>query len=196
MTTFHAPTDDILFSLRHVARADRLPDWDDELASEITGHFAAFAEGRIAPLDAPLKATGHLTIMRGNFCPGSAVSKLTGKEGLFFDGKAICFDDEVSVLKAVEQGRIVAGNVVIIRYCGPKGAPGCPEQLASTSAEQRTASALGTSCPKQSMAGPSLWCKMETGSQLTQRRGRSPGMSTRQSSENARQNGKRVARTS
>lgn len=53
MTTFHAPTDDILFSLRHVARADRLPDWDDELASEITGHFAAFAEGRIAPLDAP-----------------------------------------------------------------------------------------------------------------------------------------------
>ena len=88
----------------------------------------------IAPLDAPLKATGHLTIMRGNFCPGSAVSKLTGKEGLFFDGKAICFDDEVSVLKAVEQGRIVAGNVVIIRYCGPKGAPGCPEQLASTAA--------------------------------------------------------------
>lgn len=58
MTTFHAPTDDILFSLRHVARADRLPDWDDALAGEITSHFAAFAEGRIAPLDAPGDAQG------------------------------------------------------------------------------------------------------------------------------------------
>lgn len=53
MTSFHAPVDDIRFSLRHVARADRLPDWDDGLASEILGHFADFAEGRIAPLNAP-----------------------------------------------------------------------------------------------------------------------------------------------
>ena len=58
MTAFHAPLDDILFSLRHVARADRLPDWDDELAAEIIGHFASFAEGRIAPLDAPGDAEG------------------------------------------------------------------------------------------------------------------------------------------
>lgn len=55
---FHAPVDDILFSLRHVARADRLPGWDDELAAEIVGHFAAFAEERIAPLDAPGDAQG------------------------------------------------------------------------------------------------------------------------------------------
>jgi len=58
MTTFHAPLDDILFSLRRVARADRLPDWDDELAAEILGHFASFAEGRIAPLDALGDAQG------------------------------------------------------------------------------------------------------------------------------------------
>ncbi|WP_095587426.1 acyl-CoA dehydrogenase family protein [Actibacterium ureilyticum] len=58
MTDFHAPTDDILFSLRHVARADRLPDWDDELAAAIIGAFAEFAEGRIAPLDAVGDAQG------------------------------------------------------------------------------------------------------------------------------------------
>jgi len=58
MTAFAAPLDDILFSLRHVARADRLPDWDDGLAAEILGHFAAFAEDRIAPLDAPGDAQG------------------------------------------------------------------------------------------------------------------------------------------
>ncbi len=88
----------------------------------------------IAPLPQPLKPTGHLTIMRGNFCPGSAVSKLTGKEGLFFSGPAVCFDEEKDVLKAVADGRITHGNVVIIRYQGPKGAPGCPEQLATTAA--------------------------------------------------------------
>ena len=58
MRQFHAPVDDILFSLRHVARADQLPDWDDELAGEIIGHFASFAEGRIAPLDATGDAQG------------------------------------------------------------------------------------------------------------------------------------------
>ena len=58
MTAFHAPTDDILFSLIHVARADRLPGWDSDLAREITGHFAAFAEERIAPLDATGDADG------------------------------------------------------------------------------------------------------------------------------------------
>jgi 3-(methylthio)propanoyl-CoA dehydrogenase len=58
MTAFHAPVEDILFSLRHVARADRLPDWDDDLAREVIGHFASFAEGRIAPLDATGDAQG------------------------------------------------------------------------------------------------------------------------------------------
>ena len=58
MTAFHAPVDDILFSLIHVARADRLPGWDSDLAREITGHFAGFAEERIAPLDATGDAEG------------------------------------------------------------------------------------------------------------------------------------------
>mgnify|MGYP003627577428 CR=1 FL=1 len=58
MTAFHAPTEDILFSLRHVARADRLPDWDDELAGEIISHFGSIAEDRIAPLNAPGDAQG------------------------------------------------------------------------------------------------------------------------------------------
>ncbi|GEO80234.1 acyl-CoA dehydrogenase family protein [Pararhodospirillum oryzae] len=58
MSTFHAPTDDILFTLRHVAGAERLPDWDDALVTDIVGHFAAFAEGRIAPLDATGDAQG------------------------------------------------------------------------------------------------------------------------------------------
>ena len=88
----------------------------------------------IAPLTAPLKPSGHLTIMRGNLAPGSAVSKLTGKEGLFFDGTAICFDEEILALRAVEEGKIRDGHVVIIRYQGPKGSPGMPEMLMVTAA--------------------------------------------------------------
>lgn len=62
--------------------------------------------------------------MRGNLCPGGAVSKLTGKEGLYFDGKAVCFDQEEGVLEAIASGRVTHGCVLIIRYVGPKGAPG------------------------------------------------------------------------
>lgn len=78
----------------------------------------------IASLDKPLKPTGHLTIMRGNLCPGGAVSKLTGKEGLYFDGTAVCFDEEKGVMEAIQQGRVKDGCVIVIRYVGPKGAPG------------------------------------------------------------------------
>lgn len=88
----------------------------------------------IAPLEKPLKPTGHITIMRGNLCPGGAVSKLTGKEGLYFDGKAVCFDQEAGVLEAIQSGRVTHGSVIIIRYVGPKGAPGMPEMLAPTAA--------------------------------------------------------------
>lgn len=83
----------------------------------------------IAPLERPLKQTGHLTIMRGNLCPGGAVSKLTGKEGLYFDGKAVCFDQEEGVMEAIQQGRVGPGCVIIIRYVGPKGAPGTSSRL-------------------------------------------------------------------
>ncbi|SJX63215.1 probable dihydroxy-acid dehydratase [Sporisorium reilianum f. sp. reilianum] len=88
----------------------------------------------IRPLSNPIKATGHLTIMRGLLCPGGAVSKLTGKEGLYFDGTAVVFDSEDGVTEAIAEGRVKDGSVVIIRYVGPKGGPGMPEMLGPTGA--------------------------------------------------------------
>ena len=88
----------------------------------------------VHPLDKPLKATGHLRIMRGNLCPTGAVAKITGKEGLQFSGTANCFDSEEDMLAALEQNKITKGDVVIIRYEGPQGGPGMPEMLTPTSA--------------------------------------------------------------
>lgn len=88
----------------------------------------------IRPLENPIKATGHLTVMRGTLCPGSAVSKLTGKEGLFFEGPARVYDEESEVMEAIKNGEITHGNVVVVRYCGPRGAPGMPEMLSPTAA--------------------------------------------------------------
>ena len=88
----------------------------------------------IRPLSNPIKATGHLTIMRGSLCPGGAVSKLTGKEGLYFDGTAVVFDGEEGITEAIAEGRVKDGSVVIIRYVGPKGGPGMPEMLGPTGA--------------------------------------------------------------
>ncbi|KAH7337933.1 dihydroxy-acid/6-phosphogluconate dehydratase [Rhizoctonia solani] len=89
-----------------------------------------FGEGEqqvVMPIERPIKPTGHLTILRGNLAPGSAVAKLTGKEGLFFEGTAKCFDVEADFYPALERGEIKAGQVVIFRYQGPKGSPGMPE---------------------------------------------------------------------
>ena len=83
--------------------------------------------------DHPIKETGHLQILRGNLAPEGAVAKITGKEGLVFTGTARCFDCEEDMLAGMEQGRIVKGDVVIIRYEGPKGGPGMPEMLSPTS---------------------------------------------------------------
>lgn len=88
----------------------------------------------IRPLSNPIKKTGHLRIMRGNFCPEGAVAKITGKEGLLFEGTANCFDSEEDMLQALEEKKINKGDVVIIRYEGPKGGPGMPEMLTPTSA--------------------------------------------------------------
>jgi dihydroxy-acid dehydratase len=88
----------------------------------------------VRPLDQPLKPTGHLVILRGNLAPDGAVAKLTGKEGLRFAGPARVFDAEEDALRALEDGRIVAGDVVVIRYEGPKGGPGMPEMLSVTAA--------------------------------------------------------------
>jgi dihydroxy-acid dehydratase len=88
----------------------------------------------VRPLSEPLKATGHIRILRGNFCPEGSVAKITGKEGLIFTGVANCFDSEEEMLHALEQNKINKGDVVIIRYEGPQGGPGMPEMLTPTSA--------------------------------------------------------------
>ena len=88
----------------------------------------------IRPVEDPFKPTGHITILQGNLAPGTAVAKITGKEGSRFRGPAKVFDSEEGMLYALEQGRIHRGDVVIIRYEGPKGGPGMPEMLTPTSA--------------------------------------------------------------
>lgn len=85
----------------------------------------------IRPLDDPFKTTGHLQILRGNMAPGGAVAKITGKEGLRFTGTARVFDKEALLIAALTAGEISQGPnlVLIVRYEGPKGGPGMPEQL-------------------------------------------------------------------
>jgi len=88
----------------------------------------------IRPLSNPIKSTGHLQIMYGNLCPGGGVAKITGKEGETFTGTARVYDSEPAMMTGLENKEIQAGDVVIIRYEGPKGAPGLPEMLTPTSA--------------------------------------------------------------
>ena len=88
----------------------------------------------VRPLAKPIKPTGHIHILRGNLAPEGAVAKITGKEGLNFRGPARVFDSEEAMLTALEQGKIIKGDAVIIRYEGPKGGPGMPEMLTPTSA--------------------------------------------------------------
>jgi len=88
----------------------------------------------VRPLSNPIKQTSHLQILRGNLAPEGAVAKITGKEGLRFSGPAKVFDSEELMLKALEEGRIQKGDVIVIRYEGPKGGPGMPEMLTPTSA--------------------------------------------------------------
>ena len=85
-------------------------------------------------MDNPIKKAGHLQIMRGNLAPDGAVAKITGKEGDRFTGIARCFDSEEDMLAGMEAGRIKKGDIVIIRYEGPKGGPGMPEMLTPTAA--------------------------------------------------------------
>ena len=94
------------------------------------------AEGQpvIRPLGEPFNPHGHIRILRGNLAPGSAVAKITGKEGQRFSGPARVFDSEEDMLAALEEGRIGKGDVIVIRFEGPKGGPGMPEMLTPTSA--------------------------------------------------------------
>ncbi|MCL6523132.1 MAG: dihydroxy-acid dehydratase [Thermoflavifilum sp.] len=88
----------------------------------------------VHPLSQPLKKTGHLQILKGNLAEYGAVAKITGKEGERFEGPARVFDHEAEMIAALEAGRIQPGDVVVIRYAGPKGAPGMPEMLKPTAA--------------------------------------------------------------
>ena len=88
----------------------------------------------IRPFDNPIKATGHIQILRGNLAPEGAVAKITGKEGLTFTGIANVFDSEEAMVSALEESKIQKGDVVVIRFEGPKGGPGMPEMLTPTSA--------------------------------------------------------------
>ncbi|HKD38592.1 MAG TPA: dihydroxy-acid dehydratase [Pirellulales bacterium] len=82
----------------------------------------------------PIKPTGHIRILRGNLAPDGAVAKITGKEGLRFAGPARVYDSEEAMLAALERNEIRKGDVVVIRFEGPKGGPGMPEMLTPTSA--------------------------------------------------------------
>ena len=88
----------------------------------------------VHPIENPIKTTGHIQILRGNLAPDGAVAKITGKEGEHFTGSAKVYDSEEAMLAALERDEIGKGNVIVIRYEGPKGGPGMPEMLTPTSA--------------------------------------------------------------
>jgi dihydroxy-acid dehydratase len=88
----------------------------------------------IFPVENPIKATGHLQILYGNLAEGGSVAKISGKEGEHFEGPARVFDGEFDLIDGIMSGRVKAGDVVVIRNSGPKGAPGMPEMLKPTSA--------------------------------------------------------------
>lgn len=81
-----------------------------------------------------LKATGNIQILYGNIASEGCVAKISGKEGEFFEGTAVVFEGEKDVIRGIQAGEVKPGNVVIIRYCGPKGGPGMSEMLKPTSA--------------------------------------------------------------
>ena len=88
----------------------------------------------ILPLEQPIKATGHLQILYGNLAEGGSVAKISGQEGETFEGPARVFDGEHDLINGINSGKIKKGDVVVIKYVGPRGAPGMPEMLKPTSA--------------------------------------------------------------
>ena len=104
--------------------------------AENLADVADYPDGQdiVRGFDAPIKADSHLAILYGNVAPEGAVAKITGKEGLRFEGSARVFHSEEEALEAILDGAVVAGDVVVIRYEGPKGAPGMREMLSPTGA--------------------------------------------------------------
>lgn len=104
--------------------------------AENLSEIQALKEGQqiIYPLNNPLKKEGHIQILYGNLAETGAVAKITGKEGEYFSGPARVFDNEFDLIDAIQAGKVQKGEVIVIRYAGPKGAPGMPEMLKPTSA--------------------------------------------------------------
>jgi len=104
--------------------------------AENLASVAPYPEGQdiIRPFDNPIKKDSHLVILKGNLAPTGAVAKITGKEGLSFTGSARVYESEEDCLAGVLDGTVVKGDVLVIRYEGPKGAPGMREMLSPTSA--------------------------------------------------------------
>ncbi len=104
--------------------------------AENLAEVAGLADGQeiIRPLTDPVKQSGHIQILRGNLAPDGAVAKITGKEGVKFSGPARVYDSEEEMLASLERKEIQKGDVIIIRFEGPKGGPGMPEMLTPTSA--------------------------------------------------------------
>jgi dihydroxy-acid dehydratase len=98
--------------------------------------IAGLKEGQevIMPINNPIKSSGHLRVLYGNLAPEGSVAKITGKEGEIFEGKAIVYDNEFDCIDGICSGKVIPGNVIVIRYEGPKGGPGMPEMLKPTSA--------------------------------------------------------------
>lgn len=104
--------------------------------AENLANVTPYPEGQdiIRPLDNPIKKDSHLVVLKGNLAPTGCVAKITGKEGLAFKGSARVFESEEECLKGVLDGTVVKGDVLVIRYEGPKGAPGMREMLSPTAA--------------------------------------------------------------
>ncbi|MCG6154805.1 dihydroxy-acid dehydratase [Rubinisphaera margarita] len=104
--------------------------------AENVANVPGLKEGQriVHKISEPIKKTGHIRILRGNVAPDGAVAKITGKEGLLFKGPALCYDREEAMLAGLEKREIKGGEVIVIRYEGPKGGPGMPEMLTPTSA--------------------------------------------------------------
>ena len=104
--------------------------------AENLADVADYPEGQkiIRPLSNPIKKDSHLVVLRGNLAPEGAVAKITGHEGLTFTGSARCFHGEEAAMAAIMDGTVVKGDVVIVRYEGPKGGPGMREMLSPSRA--------------------------------------------------------------
>lgn len=126
----------------NLLRAAGLVDGDcltitgNTLGEELDAFPSAIPNGCdvVRPVDRPLYAEGHLSILRGNLAPGGAVAKTTGLRVRCMHGPARVFDTEEEAMDAILAGQIVAGEIVVLRYLGPKGGPGMPEMLSPTSA--------------------------------------------------------------